>query len=117
MGFVIRRGTNISHWLSQSERRETWDKWNEPYDREAMLAVFAKPLAVRKKTSRPLYCGEFGCRLVPPEPARGRWYRDIVSVFGELDIAFANWDYRGGFGLVDADGHDTGTAALLLGAE
>jgi endoglucanase len=98
-----------------AERREAWGKWNEPYDREAMRAVFAKPLAVRKKTGRPLYCGEFGCRLVTPEPARTRWYRDLVSVFDELEIAFANWDYRGGFGLVDADGHDTGTAALLLG--
>jgi len=36
-------------------------------------------------------------------------------VFDELGMAFAHWDYRGGFGLVDADGHDTGTAALLIG--
>ena len=73
------------------------------------------PSSARQKTGRPLYCGEFGCRLVTPEPARTRWYRDLVSVFDELDMAFANWDYRGNFGLVDADGRDTGTAALLLG--
>ena len=48
--------------------------------------------------------------------ARSRWYRDIVSVFDELDMAFANWDYRRGFGPVDADGHDTRTASRLLGA-
>jgi endoglucanase len=100
-----------------ADRQEAWGgALNEHWDREAMLAAFAKPQAVRKKTGRPLYCGEFGCRLVTPEPARTRWYRDLVSVFDELQIAFANWDYRGGFGLVDADGHDTGTAALLLGA-
>ncbi len=98
------------------DRREAWKGLNKHWDRDAIRAAFAKPLAVREQTGRLLYCGEFGCRLATPEPARSRWYRDIVGVLNELGIAFANWDYRGGFGLVDADGHDTGTAALLLGA-
>lgn len=97
------------------ERRRAWGGENAPWDREAMRATLAKPLAVRERTGRPLYCGEFGCRLVTPEPARTRWYQDLVSVFEEFGIAFANWDYRGGFGLLDADGRDTGTASLLLG--
>lgn len=95
-------------------RQDAWAKLNRPYDREAMRADLALPLVVREGTGRLLYCGEFGCRLVTPEALRHRWYRDIVSLFEELDIAFANWDYRGGFGLVDADGRDTGIARDLL---
>ncbi len=96
-----------------ASRQETWAELNRPYDRDAMRAALDQPLGVRESTGRPLYCGEFGCRLVTPEEPRRRWYQDIVSLFEELGIAFANWDYKGGFGLVDAEGRDTGIARLL----
>jgi len=74
------------------------------WDRAAMAARLAKPLAVRQRTGLPLYCGEFGCLPTVPRESRLHWYRDIVSIFRELDIAYANWDYKGGFGLFHKDG-------------
>jgi hypothetical protein len=63
---------------------------NAPYDRSRMAADMAKPLAVAARTGLPLYCGEFG-------------------------IAWANWDYKGGFALVQ-NGESAGIAEALLGA-
>jgi endoglucanase len=51
----------------------------------------------------PLYCGEFGCLPSPGRAIRLRYYRDLVSIFVEHGIAYANWDYRGDFRIVDRD--------------
>lgn len=90
-------------------------RYNKPYDRAALLTDLAKPLAVRKRTGLPLYCGEFGAYKMCPQDVRLRWYRDVISVFDECDIAWSNWDWRGGFGIVDEHRKDTGIAAVLLG--
>lgn len=88
---------------------------NQPYGREQMLADLAKPLAVARRTGLPLYCGEFGVYKTVPWPAREAWYRDLVGVLTEQGIGWANWDYKGGFALVEA-GRSTGVAEAMLSA-
>lgn len=88
---------------------------NKPYDAQQMEQDLAKPLAVSKKTGLPLYCGEFGVLATAPDDIRVRWYRDLLSVFQRHDIAWANWDYRGGFGLIDKDAHPTAVLEGLMG--
>ena len=46
--------------------------------------------------------------------AHAAWYADMMATFAEYDIAWANWDYKGSFGIVTADGQDTGLAEVLL---
>ena len=89
-------------------------KLNRPYDRGAMVADFAQPVAASLRTGRPLYCGEFGVIDLVPQPARVAWYRDIISVFDEYGIGWANWDYKGEFGIVDRLGKSTGIAEAML---
>jgi len=89
---------------------------NKPYDRAQMLADLAQPLAAARRSGLPLYCGEFGVYSTVPRAVREAWYRDIVSVFAEHDIGWANWDYKGGFALVGADGGSTGIAEVMLEA-
>ncbi|MBK9990359.1 MAG: cellulase family glycosylhydrolase [Verrucomicrobia bacterium] len=48
-----------------------------------------------------LYCGEFGCLPTVPRAARLAYYRDIVSVFEAENIAWANWEYKGDFGVYE----------------
>ncbi|MCD6284303.1 MAG: cellulase family glycosylhydrolase [Anaerolineae bacterium] len=88
---------------------------NRSFGREAMVEDLVQPLAVREETRLPLYCGEFGCFDRTPAPLRRAWYRDILSVFRQYDIAWANWDYKGSFGIVDQDGNPTAVANVLLG--
>jgi endoglucanase len=87
---------------------------NKAYDRDVMLADFAKPLAVSQRTGRPLYCGEFGVINKVPQPIRAAWYRDIISAFEENGIGWANWDYKGQFGIVTAKKESTGIAEVML---
>ncbi|HEV7298959.1 MAG TPA: cellulase family glycosylhydrolase [Tepidisphaeraceae bacterium] len=95
--------------------REHYAKVNKPYDRASIVADFAKPLAVRQRTGHPLYCGEFGCINRAPDEPRYRWYRDMVSVFDEFDIAWTAWDWRGQFAILDEHGQPTLALRGLLG--
>jgi len=96
-------------------QRALWkDEWNEPFDRSTMVADLAQPLAVQQRTGLPLYCGEFGCYYKTPQPIRLAWYADMMATFKEYGIAWANWDYKGSFGIVTVDRQDTGIAEVLL---
>ena len=96
--------------------RQVIEQDNKPVDSQTMARDLAQPLAKREATGLKLYCGEFGCVHHTPMEIRLRWYRDFVSVLEEHAIAWANWDYKGSFGIVDSDGRDTGIAAALMGA-
>lgn len=85
------------------------------HDRDVMVKEIKLALEVAQRTNNPLYCGEFGVIDVAPLDIRQRWYRDMISVFDELGIAWANWDFRGNFGIITRDGDDTGIRAALLG--
>ncbi len=88
---------------------------NKPYDIDAMHAELSKPLAVREKTGHPLYCGEFGCYIQVPQPLRVAWYRDIIQVLRDHDIAWANWSYKEDFGIRLPDGPDQEVIDILFG--
>ena len=77
--------------------------WGKNYNIDSMRVEVSKPLKYAREHNLPLYCGEFGCLNSVPEDIRLRWYSDFVSVLEEDGIAWANWDYRGGFGIVDKD--------------
>ena len=96
--------------------RSKLEALNEPYDRAHMVRDFAQPLAAAKRTGMPLYCGEFGVYSTVQQPVRLAWYRDVITAFKEHNIAWANWDYKGGFALVDGQGKSTGIAETMIGA-
>jgi endoglucanase len=45
-----------------------------------------------------------------------RWYADVRRVLEKNNIAWANWDYKGGFGIVNRSGKpDQGFIKVLIG--
>lgn len=50
-----------------------------------------------------LYLGEFGCLPTVPRQDRLAYYRDLVGVAEAAGMAWANWDYKGDFGIVGFD--------------
>ncbi|NQU84541.1 MAG: hypothetical protein HQ541_02150 [Mariniphaga sp.] len=66
-----------------------------------MLDDINSAIKVAKKLNRPLYCGEFGVYPTAPKADAIRWYRDVTDIFRENNIAFAHWEYKGDFPLVD----------------
>jgi endoglucanase len=77
---------------------------NGLYNRQRLEQLLAKPLALSRKLDLPLYCGEWGAITRCPREARLRWYADVRANLEKHGIAWANWDYKGGFGIVAGDG-------------
>jgi endoglucanase len=89
---------------------------NGVYDRERLESLFAKPLALAKQLDLPLYCGEWGAMPTTPRAVRMQWYRDMRANLDKHGIAWANWDYKGGFGFVRRGGQrDEEFIKVLLG--
>ncbi len=79
-----------------------------------MEADLMWPLAVAARTGLPLYCGEFGVVANTPDAVRAAWYRDFLAVLEERHIAWANWDFRGNFGLFTSDNRKTVACTSLF---
>lgn len=74
------------------------------YNRDTLVKMMQKPIHLADSLNLPLYCGEFGVIYLAPVEPKLAWYRDMVSIFEEHGIAYANWNYKaGGFGIVDKD--------------
>ena len=69
--------------------------------------VLAPALALAKETGLRIWCGEFGALGTTPESARERWYRDALSALARHEIPWTVWDYKGDFGIFDAEGRPT----------
>jgi len=75
------------------------------YNRDTLLKMMQKPLHLADSLKLPLYCGEYGIYNNFFPASRMAWYKDMVSIFNEHGIAYANWTYNvKTFGLFDNDG-------------
>lgn len=70
-----------------------------PWNRETLAAFLSKAKRVADEKGLNLYCGEFGIYEKAPIESALKWYADVISVFDSLNIAWAKWDYKGGFGV------------------
>ena len=66
---------------------------------------------------RKLYLGEFGCLRGAGEENRLRWFRDVVSLCEKYGIAYASWDYKGAFGIIDKGETQVEMLNILTGKE
>jgi len=76
----------------------------EVYNREKLVEMMRKPLYLADSLKLQLYCGEFGIIDKSPRGPMVAWYKDMVSIFEQYNIGYANWNYKAGsFGIVDKD--------------
>lgn len=88
---------------------------NGNFNKDTFLIMIRKPLHLADSLKLPLYCGEFGCLPSAPREMRLQWYKDMVSLLEENNIAWANWDYKGGFGIVFKGEPDKDLIKILTG--
>lgn len=75
-------------------------KWAGKYfTSDTIRANMMIPLEVARTHDLPLYCGEFGVYKPAPREDALRWYDDMIKTMESLDIAWANWCYKGSFGI------------------
>jgi endoglucanase len=77
-------------------------EYKRVYNRDTLLKMMQKPLHLADSLKLPLYCGEFGIYKDNFPAAKLAWYKDMISIFNEYKVAYANWNYKSGeFGIVD----------------
>jgi endoglucanase len=104
----------------QGLSKEAIDKINEEGGPVYTLDTLEKFISISVNFARekklPLYCGEFGCLPACSKDIRFRWYKDMRTIFEKYDIAWANWDYKGDFCIVNGttgEKHEDVINALL----
>jgi endoglucanase len=86
------------------------------YNRDTLEYMMRKPFALAEKMNLPLYCGEFGIYMDFFPEAKLSWYRDMISIFEEHNVAYANWNYKStAFGIVDDKNVLQPKTEILLG--
>ncbi|GAA3605564.1 cellulase family glycosylhydrolase [Flavivirga amylovorans] len=82
------------------------EKWVDvEFSKEILLEMWQKPINKAKALGLPLYCGEFGIISNAPKKETLLWYEDMIKLFEETDIGYANWNYKSdNFGLIYPDG-------------
>jgi len=74
------------------------------YNRDTLVKMMQKPIHLADSLKLPLYCGEFGIYRDFFPASKLAWYTDMISIFSQYKIAYANWNYKSGeFGIVDDD--------------
>jgi endoglucanase len=73
----------------------------EDWNRERIRRELAPAIKRARELGLQLYCGEFGCLPTVPRADRLAYYRDIIAVFESEGMAWANWEYKGDFGIFE----------------
>ena len=76
---------------------------SEYFDKDRLIEVFKPAIEYARSKKLQLYCGEFGCLSTIERSDRLQYYADMISAFGENDIAWCNWEYKGDFGIYHFD--------------
>jgi endoglucanase len=79
--------------------RNAREIWNKQTLAEELLPAIKRAHGLGLQ----LYCGEFGCLPHVDRNERLAYYRDLISVFNENQIAYCNWEYKGDFGVYAFD--------------
>lgn len=89
------------------QMKEPAKNWvGREFNKQVLKEKWTEPIAKAKLLGLSLYCGEFGIIAGPPDADRLRWYQDMIELFEETGIAYANWNYKSdNFGLIDGQGH------------
>ncbi|MBN1481002.1 glycoside hydrolase family 5 protein [candidate division KSB1 bacterium] len=72
-------------------------------DRSTLDKDIYQAVRVAEKYSLKLYCGEFGCFPTTDIKFRQAWYEDMIAIFDKYDIAWAHWNYKNDFPVVNAE--------------
>lgn len=80
----------------------TTQEWNIDKIRQD----FKDAIEVAKKYNLQLFCGEWGVYEPVDRELAYKWYKDMLTVFDEFDIAWTTWCYDADFGFWDQQKND-----------
>ncbi len=71
------------------------------WNKEKIRQDFKDAIAAAQKYGLQLFCGEWGVYEPVERDLAYAWYKDMLEVFDEFDIAWTTWCYDGDFGFWD----------------
>ncbi len=74
---------------------------NLEWNKEQIKNKFKPAIDRARELGLQLYCGEFGCLPTAPREGRLQYYADITDAMEESGMAWANWEYKGDFGIFE----------------
>ncbi len=114
-GYIVKK-EDVEKLTPELQKRWSWlaRSYNDinTLEKQILQALDAATAMGRK-----LYLGEFGCLRGAGEENRLRWFRDVVSLCEKYGIAYASWDYKGGFGIIDKGQIQVEMLNILTGKE
>ena len=84
------------------ENKFTTEEWN--IDR--IRSDFKDAIEAAKKYDLQLFCGEWGVYEPVDRELAYKWYKDMLTVFDEFNIAWTTWCYDADFGFWDQQKND-----------
>ncbi|EDY85166.1 Cellulase (glycosyl hydrolase family 5) [Verrucomicrobiia bacterium DG1235] len=84
---------------------------NLNWNKAQMKKKFEPALKRARELGLQLYCGEFGCLPTVPREGRLQYYADITDAMEESGMAWANWEYKGDFGIFEWHGDSFSSGA------
>lgn len=76
---------------------------NSYNDRSTLEKDIHQAVEIAQKFGLKLYCGEFGCFPTTDMSMRQAWYEDMIAIFDKHNIAWAHWNYKNDFPVVDSE--------------
>jgi endoglucanase len=89
------------------DMREYMESENDYFASEVMKKQLMPVLEKGVEMNLKLWCNEFGVISSAPKTLAQQWYKDLFTLFADYNIAWTNWDFKGGFGIIDADNNLT----------
>ena len=100
-GYLVSKDEYDSYSEADKKLTARWTMF--PWNKEMLASYLSRAKKIADEKGLNLYCGEFGIYEKAPSEDALRWYRDVIDVFDSMDIAWAKWDYKGGFGVYTSD--------------
>lgn len=74
--------------------------------REELQAHYERWAKMAVETGVGVHCGEGGCFNQTPHDVVLAWLEDVLDILTSLNIGYALWNFRGGFGVLDSGRKD-----------
>lgn len=89
--------------------RDFTTEWN----RDRLVSMFSEAIEAADRMGLQLYCGEWGVYQKAPAESKYNWYRDMISMFDEFNIAWSTWCYFDEFGFWSLENQEVSDPQLL----
>lgn len=92
--------------ITIQRHKEVVNYYNGYYDKAVLQSRIQEAIDFAKEKGLQLHVGEIGCIENTDKEVMYAWYKDVMDIFKENNVAFAIWGYKSTFGIFT----DYGTA-------